>query len=98
MVLVEHREDFPDPVAVLDRVPHWPVRPDSVEVSPAIADPVEVAGGDEVADDALGGPLSDPDPFGHVTQADAWIAGNADQGVRVVGQERPLRHTGTVLR
>ncbi|MEH3055355.1 MAG: hypothetical protein PGN13_15355 [Patulibacter minatonensis] len=53
---------------------------------------IEVVGLDEVGHDPLRRALGDPDALGDVAHADVGIAGDADDDVRVVGQEGPLRH------
>ena len=52
---------------------------------------------DKVADDPLSRTLGDADLLGHVAQPAARIPGDTQQRVRVVGQERPLRHTRSVV-
>ena len=89
---MEHLEDLADVVSALDRVPQRPVAADPVGVAAAFAQPVQVTGLDEIAHDALRCPLGDTHPLGDIAQPQSGIAGDAHQGVGVVGQERPLGH------
>jgi hypothetical protein len=51
--------------------------------------PRDVSGGGQVDDDAVDGALGDPDPFTDLTQPYAWVGGDADQHLSVVGKESP---------
>jgi hypothetical protein len=50
----------------------------------------EIAVGDELADDAVGGALGDPDLVADVAQAHAGIAGDAQEDLCVAGQKGPV--------
>ena len=80
-------------MAVLDGVAHRPVGADSVAVATALPQAVQIAGVHQIADDALGGAFGDSHPFGDVAKPDPRIPRDADQGMGVVCQERPFRHT-----
>jgi hypothetical protein len=62
---------------------------DRVLVAAAVALAGDVAGGGELADDAVGGAFGDPDRLADVAQADARVVGDAEQHLGVVGQKRP---------
>jgi len=47
---------------------------------------------DQVADDPLGRPLGDPDPFGEIADPGLRVAGEHDHYVPVIGQEGPVGH------
>ncbi len=66
------------------------VGPDLVVVAAAIALTRDVAGGDEIADDAVRGSFGDPDPFADLAQAGALVIHDAEQYLSVVGEKRPL--------
>lgn len=69
---------------------------DFIPVATADADALEVPAGDEVGDDALGGAFGNPDCLGHIAQTDFWVAGDAEEYVRVVREEGPLIGVVTV--
>ena len=50
---------------------------------------LDVAGLNEVSQDALGGSEGDADSVGDVAQANIGVAGDAEQHLRVVGDELP---------
>ena len=62
----------------------------------AVAAPVllldDVAALDQVADDAVGAALGDAHVDRYVAQADAWVAGDTQHHLGVVGQETPAPH------
>ena len=58
-----------------------------VDVSPALAPARQIALALELADDAMGRALRDPDAVGDLAQPDARIARDAQEDVRVVGEE-----------
>ena len=58
---MEHGENFPDVVAAFHRVTQRLVGADTIEVAATFALPIEIAGVDEVADDALRGAFGDAD-------------------------------------
>src|SRR2546429_9480493 len=72
---------------------HGKVGLDRVVVAAAVALARDVPGGGEVADDAMGGALGDPDRLADLAQADAGILGDAQQDLGVVGEKRPRRRT-----
>jgi hypothetical protein len=63
-------------------------------VAPPAALARDVAGGLKLADDAVRGALGDPNPVADVTQADARVVGDAEQGLRVAGEEGPAGGSG----
>ena len=89
---MQDTEDLTDVMTALDRVPQRLICADAIEVAPAFALPVEIAGIDEVAHDPLRGTFGDAHPFSDIPESKPWVAGDADQGVCVVGEKRPLRH------
>jgi hypothetical protein len=97
LVLVQHVENLADLVSTLDRVPQWAVALDAVGVAAAFSKPVEVSGRDEVAHDALGSAFGDSDPVGDIAEPDPRVACDAQQSMRVIRQEGPLRHDRSVL-
>ena len=78
-----------DLVAVLGGVTHCCVGSDAVVVSSADAFALDVAGFDQVGDDALGGSLGDPHPLGDVTESRVPVALEAEKDLGVVREEPP---------
>lgn len=78
-------------MTLLRRVAHLDLWIDEVVVSPTDTPPLDVAGFDEVYDDALSRPLSDPDVLGEVPQPDIGVVSDAQEHLRMVRQERPGR-------
>ena len=76
-------------MAVLGGVPHGDVGVDAVVVSTADPFALDVAGLDEVGDDALGGSFGDSDTLGDVTESRVGIAAEAEKDLGVVGEEPP---------
>jgi hypothetical protein len=64
---------------------------DLVAVPSALPLAHQVALVHQLGDDPVGGALGYPDGDGDVAQPDAGVASNADQDVRVVGEEVPVR-------
>ena len=62
---------------------------DHVAVAAAIPLPVDVAGLDQVRQDALRGSEGDANRVGDVSQAHVGVAGDAEQHLCVVGDELP---------
>jgi hypothetical protein len=62
---------------------------DHVAVAAASPLPVDVAGRDQVSQDALRGSEGDANLVGDVSQAHVGVAGDAEQHLRVVGDELP---------
>ena len=60
---------------------------DLVHVAPALSATGEVALALELADDAVGGALGDADAVGDLTQPQVGVARDAQEHVRVVGEE-----------
>jgi hypothetical protein len=58
-----------------------------IDVAPALAGPREIALALELADDAVGGALGDPDAVGDLAEPHSRIPGDAQEDVRVVGEE-----------
>ena len=76
-------------MAFLGGVAHGGVGVDVVAVASAGALAFDVAGFDEVGDDALGGSFGDSDLFGDVAETDGGVALDAEEHLRVVGEEPP---------
>jgi hypothetical protein len=83
---VEERPDFD---VLLRWVAHVPVLVDAVAVAATVALALDEPRLDEVGKDALCGSLGDPDLLGNVSKPDVWRAGDAEQNLRVVGEESP---------
>ena len=83
---VEERPDFD---VLLRWVAHVPVLVDAVAVAATVALALDESRVDEVGEDALRGALGDPDLFGDVSKPDVWRAGDAEEHLRVVGEEAP---------
>lgn len=62
---------------------------DHVAVAPAMALALDVAGPDEVSQDALRGSEGDADLVGDIAQANIGVSDDAQQHLRVVGDELP---------
>jgi hypothetical protein len=82
-------EEGPDFDVLLGWVAHVPVFVDAIAVAAAVARALDVSRFDEVGEDALRGSLGDPDLFGDVSKPDVWGAGDAEEHLRVVGEEAP---------
>ena len=67
---------------------------DGVAVAPPVPRPGEIPGRFKVGDDLLYGPLGDPDLSCNFAQRDLRVARDDEEGVRMVGQERPARRSG----
>ena len=78
-------------MTLLRHVAHLGLWIDDVVVPPADTPPFDVAGLNEVHDDALSRPLSDPDVLGEVPQPDVRVVCDAQEHLRMVRQERPGR-------
>jgi len=78
-----------DLVAVLGGVPHGYVGSDAVVVPTADAFALDVAGFDQVGDDALGGSLGDSNALGDVTESRVRIVVEAEKDLGVVREEPP---------
>ena len=66
-----------------------PVLVDAVAVAATVALSLDESRLDEVGKDALCGSLRDPDLLGNVSKPDVWRAGDAEEHLRVVGEEAP---------
>lgn len=86
---LEHIEKIADLLVPLGRMAH--LRPSIDGVVIAAADPLapDIPALDQIGDDALSGALGDPDPFGDVAHAHAAVARDAEEDLRVVGDEAP---------
>lgn len=65
---------------------------DGVAASGAMAVVVvagDIAGFDELVDDPLGASLADADRLSQLPEPQVWLLGEADQGVAVIGEQRP---------
>jgi hypothetical protein len=69
---------------------------DLVTISPAVTCLDDVPGIREVGDDAKGTPLGDAERRGNVPQTRARVSRNAQQCVRMVGEEVPFAHSATL--
>ena len=85
----EGTEHVSDLVAGLEWVPQWSIEEDFVHVVVPVAGACDVAGIDEVLDDAVHGSFADADEAGDLGEAYLGVLGDADQDVGVVCQERP---------
>ena len=82
-------QEFADLVAVLGGVAHADVGVDAVVVATADPFAVDVAGFPQLGDDALGGPLSDPNALGDVTEPGVRVSVDAEKDLGVVREEPP---------
>ena len=87
--MLEELEEGADFEAALESVAHFDGGVDRVVVSAADAGALDVAGLDEVGDDALGGAFGDADLVGDVSHAGFGVVGDAEQHLGVAGDERP---------
>ena len=78
-----------DLVAVLGGVTHGYVSSDAVVVTPANPFALDVAGFDQVGDDALGGSFGDPNALCDVTESRVRVAVEAEKDLGVVREEPP---------
>lgn len=83
-------EQLADPVILFQRMAERKLGVNLVAVPAADARAGDVAGSDEVGDDVLSGAERDADPVADVLDPDAGIRSDADEGVRVVREERPM--------
>ena len=74
-------------------VAEWHCGVELVAVAATFADPIEVARVLEFGDDALGSTLRDSNKFRKISEADVRVVGDAEEHVRVVGEECPVRHS-----
>ena len=86
---LEEIEELADLVIELRRVAHLALAVQRVTAS--APDPLtpHVPALDEVGDDPLDGALGDPDGLGDVAQTRVRVMGDAEQDLRVVGDEAP---------
>ena len=91
LLLVEPEEskEFADVVALLGGVAHGDVGVDAIAVSAADSFAHDVAGFDQVGDDALGGSLGDSDALADITESRVRVAVEAEKDLGVVGEEPP---------
>src|SRR4029453_18347939 len=83
----EESQEFADLVALLGGVAHGGVGIDAVAVSAADPFALDVAGFDQVGDNALGRSLCDADPLRHVTESRVLVALEAEKHLGVVREE-----------
>jgi len=83
---VEERSDLD---VLLRRVAHVAVFVDAVAVAATVALALDVSGLNEVGEDALCSSLGDPDLLGDVAQPDVWCPSDAEEHLRVIGEEAP---------
>lgn len=69
---------------------------DAIAVTTPVLVLDDVAGFDQVGDDAEGAAFGDVDHGGDVTQAHAGVVRDADEDPGMVGEEAPLRHDTSV--
>jgi hypothetical protein len=93
----EGSENIDDLVAGVEWVAERLVEADFVDIVAAAFGELDVAGLDEVVDDAVSGAFADADLSGDLGQANFGILGDADQNVGVVGQKRPRGHLGRLF-
>jgi hypothetical protein len=86
---VEHVEEGADLELVEDGMAKVTVAVDLVAVAAAVLGAYEVSPGDELGDDALGSALGDTYLLRDVTGAAVWVAGDAQQHMRVVAEKHP---------
>ena len=86
---LEKFQELADLVAVLGGMTHGYVGSDAVVVSTADAFALDVAGFDQVGDDALGGSLGDSNGLGDVTESRVRIVVEAEKDLGVVREEPP---------
>ena len=89
VVQLQELQELADLVAVLGGVAHGDVGVDAIAVSTADAFALDVAGVDQVGDDALGGAFGDTDALRDVTESRVRIADETEQDLGVVGEEPP---------
>jgi len=82
-------EESPDFDVLLRWVAHVPVLVNAVTVAATVALALDESRLDEVGDDSLCGSLGDPDLLGNVAKPGVWHAGDAEEHLRVVGEEPP---------
>jgi hypothetical protein len=87
----EEVEQWSDLVLGLGGVSHGRLSVDQVVVASSDSAPVDDVCLDEVCDDSLGGSLGDSDCLGDVSEPDVGVLGDAQEHLRVVGEERPGR-------
>jgi hypothetical protein len=85
----EESQEFADLVALLSGVAHGGVGVDAVAVAAADSFALDVAGLDQVGDDALCRSLGDSDPVGDVTESRVRVALDAKKNLGVVREEPP---------
>src|SRR3954447_12144546 len=88
-VAVQDLEERPDGKLPEDGVAEVAARVDLVAVSPSDLRASDVSVGDEVGEDPLRGPFGDTDLIGDVACTGLGIAPDAQQHVRMVGEENP---------
>lgn len=65
--------------------------PDLVAVSSTISLSQHVALVDQLGEDPMRGTLGDPHRIGDIAHPDAWIVGDTQEDVGVIGEEVPAR-------
>ena len=89
-------EDLADLVGLLEGVPKRELGVQAVVIAAPLSLHVQIAGLDEVGDDALDGALGDSDPVGEVAVPHPRVMRHAHQDPRVVGEESPVGHVDTI--
>jgi hypothetical protein len=89
VVELEEPKELADVVTLLGGVAHGDVGVDAVVVASPDAFAFDVAGFDQVGDDALCGALGDADHLGDVAEPDVGVALDAEQHLGVVREEPP---------
>ena len=88
----EDVEDLADGLVPIGGVRDGQVVLDVIAVPAAVSFLHHVAGIGQIADDAVGTALGDPEGAGDLAQAHLRIVGDAQEGPPVVGEEVPLGH------
>jgi hypothetical protein len=90
-VRVEYRQQVADLLLARDRIVQRKLGLDGVAVAAALPPARDVAGLDQLDHDPVRGAFGYPDRVTDLAQASVRVGGDAQQDLRVVGQERPAR-------
>jgi len=72
-----------------ERMPQPDVAIDRITIAASVAQPGNYPSFFQFRNDALHGPLGDPDAKCHIAQAYIWLLCDADQHMRMIGKKRP---------
>ena len=64
---------------------------DVVDVPAPLPLAIEVPRGDQIGHDALGGPLGDVEKVGEIPNTNAWVTGDQEERVAVIGEQAEVR-------